>query len=240
MRIDRLSVVVPAFNEAQRLSATIEVIAAWAEARLSAAEILIVDDGSTDQTRQVAEALAARLGSKKVRIAVLGRTQNLGKGASVREGMLAASEPWVLMTDADLSTPIEDLDTLAAAADGAQVVFGSRAARGAQVTQHQPLYRELMGKTFNKLVRLIVTGGIRDTQCGFKLFDREAARAIFSRAKVDRFAFDVEVAFLARKLGLTVREVPVRWANSPATTVHAIRDSARMFADLLRIRRLHR
>jgi dolichyl-phosphate beta-glucosyltransferase len=240
VRIERLSVVVPAFNEARRLPATIEAMVAFAETRLEAAEILIVDDGSTDDTRQVAEALAARLGSKKVRLAVLGRAQNLGKGASVREGMLAASEPWVLMSDADLSTPIEDLDTLASAGDGAQVVFGSRAAKGAQVIKHQPLYRELMGKTFNKLVRVIVTGGIRDTQCGFKLFSRDAAQAIFSRAKVDRFAFDVEVAYLARKLGLTVREVPVRWENSPATTVHAIRDSARMFADLWRIRRLHR
>jgi dolichyl-phosphate beta-glucosyltransferase len=240
MRVDRLSIVVPAFNEETRLPATLERLAAFATAHLEAAEIIVVDDGSRDRTRARAEELVQGLTNEKVRLAVLGLPENRGKGAAVREGMLAAREPFVLMSDADLSTPIEELPALADALEGFDVVLGSRAARGAKITQRQPLYRELMGKTFNKLVRVLVTGGIADTQCGFKLFRREAAQAIFSRAKVDRFAFDVEALFLARKLGFRICEVPVRWHNSPATTVHALRDSSRMFADLLRIRRLHR
>lgn len=236
----RLSVVIPAYNEERRLPETLEVIQRYAADRFEVLEILVVDDGSTDGTFAVAGAFASTL-RPPVSMRVLSNGRNLGKGASVRSGMLAASEPWILMTDADLSTPLDDLPALfaALAEDGADVALGSRALAGSRLEVRQPVYRELMGRTFNRLVQVLLLGGIRDTQCGFKLFTRGAAQAIFARAKVDRFAFDVEAVFLARKLGLEVAEVPVTWRNSPHSTVSPLRDSAQMFLDLVRIRRLH-
>jgi dolichyl-phosphate beta-glucosyltransferase len=236
----RLSVVIPAYNEDRRIPETLEALQRYAAGRFEAVEILVVDDGSSDGTADVARAFAARAASP-VSVRVLSNGKNLGKGASVRSGMLAASEDWILMTDADLSTPIEDLPALYAALTdgGADVALGSRALAESRLEVRQPLYREFMGRTFNRMVQLLLLGGIRDTQCGFKLFKREAARAIFSRAKVDRFAFDVEAVFLAQKLGLTVVEIPVTWRNSPHSTVSPLRDSAQMFFDIVRIRRLH-
>jgi dolichyl-phosphate beta-glucosyltransferase len=238
-RLRRLSIVIPALNEEKRLPDTLAAIERWCQLNLEGAEIIVVDDGSSDRTSDVARELAAR-SPPPVTIRVLRNATNRGKGASVRAGILAAAEPYVLMSDADLSTPIEEVEKLASAIHHRDVAIGSRAARGADIQVHQPLHRELMGKTFNKLVQLLVTGGIRDTQCGFKLFRREVAQQIFSRTRVDRFAFDVEVIYLARKLGYRIEEVPVVWRNSPASTVDPVRDAARMFVDLLRIRRLHR
>lgn len=236
----RLSVVIPAYNEEKRIPATLEAVERYAAGRFEALEILVVDDGSTDGTAAVAAAFAARAAAP-VSVRVLSNGQNLGKGASVRHGILAASEPWILMTDADLSTPIEDLPALyaALAEGGADVALGSRALADSRLEVRQPFYREFMGRTFNRMVQVLLLGGIRDTQCGFKLFKREAAQAIFGRAKVDRFAFDVEAIYLARKLGLKVVEIPVTWRNSPHSTVSPVRDSAQMFLDLVRIRRLH-
>ncbi|MGA9523645.1 MAG: dolichyl-phosphate beta-glucosyltransferase [Myxococcaceae bacterium] len=234
-----LSIVIPAFNEEKRLPATLEEIEKWARENLDRAEILIVDDGSSDGTLELARHFAARC-TGKISARALSNGTNRGKGASVRAGVLAATLPWILMTDADLSTPIEDVLKLAAERANADVLIGSRAIAGANITKHQPLHRELMGKTFNKLVRVFVTGGLSDTQCGFKLFGREAGQAIFSRTRIDRFAFDVEAIYLARKLGYRVTEVPVHWENSPASTVDPLRDSSRMFVDILRIRWMHR
>ncbi len=234
-----LSIVIPAYNEETRLPATLARVEQWARANLDRAEIIVVDDGSTDRTLELARAFSQRA-STPVTVRALSNGTNRGKGASVRAGVLAATLPWILMSDADLSTPIEDVTKLADAIAGADVVIGSRAIAGSQVTKHQPLYRELMGKTFNKLVRVLVTGGLADTQCGFKLFRREAAQQIFSKAQIDRFAFDVEAIYLARQLGLRVLEVPVVWCNSPASTVDPVRDSSRMLLDLLRIHWLHR
>jgi dolichyl-phosphate beta-glucosyltransferase len=236
----RLSVVIPAYNEARRLPETLQVIQRFAADRFEAVEILVVDDGSTDGTVAAAEAFASTARSP-VSVRVLSNGRNLGKGASVRNGMLAATEPWILMTDADLSTPIEDLPALYAALSegGADVALGSRALADSRLEVRQPIYREFMGRTFNRMVQVLLLGGIRDTQCGFKLFKRAAAHAIFSRAKVDRFAFDVEAVFLARKLGLGVAEIPVTWRNSPHSTVSPLRDSAQMFLDVVRIKRLH-
>ncbi|HZA14831.1 MAG TPA: dolichyl-phosphate beta-glucosyltransferase [Myxococcaceae bacterium] len=238
-RLRRLSIVIPALNEERRLPETLAIIERWCQLNLERAEIIVVDDGSADRTADVARELGARC-QPSVTVRVLRNALNRGKGASVRAGVLSAAEPYILMTDADLSTPIEEMEKLAAAIDDSDVAIGSRAARGADIQVHQPFHREMMGKTFNKLVQLLVTGGIRDTQCGFKLFRREVAQQIFSRTVVDRFAFDVEALYVARKLGYRIEEVPVVWRNSSASTVDPLRDAARMLLDLFRIRRLHR
>ena len=237
----RLSLVLPAYNEAPRIPSTLESIRAFAEGRFDALEVLWVDDGSTDGTAALlGQAAAVEKGPLRVRVLAL--PQNQGKGAAVRRGMLEATEPWVLMSDADLSTPLEELDALwrALEGQGADVALGSRGLPESRLEIRQPLYRETMGRTFNLLVKGLVVGGIHDTQCGFKLLRREVAQALFSRARVDRFAFDVEVVYLARKLGLRVVEVPVRWSHAEGSRVRPVQDSARMFADLLRIRWMHR
>lgn len=228
----RLSIVVPAFNEERRLPVSLARIAEWLGSRSPAlsAEVLVVDDGSSDRTAAVAEKTAAGLG---LGARVLRLPENRGKGAAVRAGVLEAEGEYVLVTDADLSTPIEEVDKLLSA--GAAVAIGSRAVDATLVKQRQSVFRVASGKTFNLLVRLLVVSGIRDTQCGFKLFRREAAREIFSRASVDRFAFDVEALLLARRLGYAIAEVPVLWFNSPDTRV-GLGGGLEAFAALFRIR----
>jgi len=169
---------------------------------------------------------------------VIDRKFNRGKGYSVRQGMLAGRGRFLLFSDADLSTPIEELEQLLPPLESGevQVTIGSRALKDSRVEVHQPWWRETMGKGFNLFVRAIALGGLRDTQCGFKCFTREAVRAVFSVARIDGFGFDVEALYLARKFGFGVREIPVRWINSPESKVHPLSDSSRMLADLLRIR----
>jgi len=226
----RLSVVIPAYNEVDRIVPTLRSLATFLAARGETFEILLVDDGSRDETVRTARAAGVPL-----RILLLGA--NRGKGAAVREGVLAAHGERVLFTDADLSTPIEDLPRLEQALDrGATVAFGSRSVHGAEVLVRQPLYRQTMGKVFNLFVRAWVLPGVIDSQCGFKLFEARAARQIFSRQLLPGFSFDVEVLFLARRLGLAIEEIPVRWRNSPTSRVHPVRDSFRMLRDLLRVR----
>jgi len=169
---------------------------------------------------------------------VIRREKNRGKGASVKEGVLAASGEVILFSDDDLSTPIEEFDKLLAALRaGADVAIGSRALPGSDVRVRQRRPRELMGKAFNLLVRLLVLKGYRDTQCGFKAFRREAATDLFSRLQTTGFGFDVEVLVLCRELGCRVAEVPVVWSDSPPSRVRFIRGSLAMLRDLLRIRR---
>lgn len=227
-----LSIVVPAFDEERRLPASLARIVEWLSGRIPplAAEILVVDDGSSDGTARV----AAEAASRGVPVRVLTHAANRGKGAAVRTGVLAAEGRLVLVTDADLSTPIEEAEKLLAA--GAPVAIGSRAVDPSLVVERQPLYRVAMGKLFNLLVRLLCVGGIRDTQCGFKLFTRDAAREVFSRARVDRFAWDVEALLLARRLGYAIAEVPVLWFHKEDSRVSLGR-GAQAYLDLLRIRR---
>ncbi|MFN7989691.1 MAG: dolichyl-phosphate beta-glucosyltransferase [Thermoanaerobaculia bacterium] len=232
MTAPALSLVIPAYNEEKRLPVSLARIADWLGSRTPAisAELVVVDDGSADRTAAVAEKTAAGLG---LTARVIRFPENRGKGAAVRAGVLESAGEHVLVTDADLSTPIEEVDKLLAA--GAPVAIGSRGVDTTLVKQRQPLFRVASGKVFNLLVRVLAVSGIRDTQCGFKLFRRDAAREVFSRATVDRFAFDVEALLLARRLGYAIAEVPVLWFNSPDTRV-GFGGGLEAFAALFRIR----
>lgn len=229
-----LSIVIPAFNEEQRLPSTLARITAWLETRpLDFVEILAVDDGSTDRTAEVVREAAAR----DPRIRLLENPGNRGKGYAVRHGMQKAQGEWVLFTDADLSAPIEDLVRLEAAveresADGA---IGSRALDRSLVLKHQSPMRELSGRLFNLCMRLITGLPYRDTQCGFKLFRRDVAQCVAARQRSDGFGFDVEILFIARKHGYRIVEVPVRWANVEGTKVSLAKGLA-AFLDLVRVR----
>jgi dolichyl-phosphate beta-glucosyltransferase len=229
VRPPALSVVIPAYNEALRLPATLVRVKEHLGRLGVAHEVVVVDDGSTDATSAV-----ARAAGEGVR--VLRHEPNRGKGYAVRRGMLAATGARRLLTDADLSTPIEELAKLEAALDGGcDVAIGSRAIAGARIEVHQPVYREAMGRLFNRLVRLLLLPGLHDTQCGFKLFSARAAEAAFADAALDGFSFDVEALYLARQRGLRIAEVPVTWRNDAATRV-GLGGGAAAFVDLLRIR----
>lgn len=228
-----LSIIIPAYNEEKRLPATLERIHSYLQGKPFAYEIIVVDDGSRDNTVKIAASYREKIPGLRV----LRNPQNMGKGYAVRNGMLEAKGKYVLFTDSDLSTPVEELDRfLPQFARGYDIVIGSRALRESVIKVSQPAYRVLMGKTFNLIVRTLFWTRIRDTQCGFKCFTREAAQAVFPRQAVWGFGFDVEVLFLARKMGYRICEFPVEWSDSPDTRVRALRDSLRMFLELLKIR----
>jgi dolichyl-phosphate beta-glucosyltransferase len=229
-----ISIVVPAYNEELRLPSTLDALAAYLDAReWKFAEIVVVDDGSTDGTA----ALVERRCAARPLIRLLRNPGNRGKGYAVRHGMLEAKGDWILFSDADLSTPIGELDKLHAAAQarGAQAAIGSRALDRSLVERHQPGLRETAGKFFNLVMRLTTGLPFRDTQCGFKLFQAPAAREIFRRQQLDGFGFDVEALFIARKLGIPAIEVPVRWSDVEGTKVSTLR-GLDAFVDLARIR----
>lgn len=237
-----LSLVVPAYNERRRLPALLDLIDARAAdivgpAGFQLAELIVVDDGSSDGT---ADLVDGRPPSPFERRAIR-FDGNRGKGAAVRAGMLAATAPFTLLSDADMATPLDEIRPLAAALDeGADVAIGSRGLPESDIVVHQPPYRELMGKGFNLALRALTGLPFRDTQCGFKLFRMASARPIFELQRIDGFAYDAEILVLARRLGLRVTEVPVRWFNDPETTVRLFRSSSRMALDLLRVARTAR
>jgi dolichyl-phosphate beta-glucosyltransferase len=229
--METLSIVIPAYNEEQRLPATLDRILAYAErSPIPIAEILVVDDGSRDGTAALVEARGGIL-------RLVGNPGNRGKGYAVRNGMLAATGDWILSTDADLSAPIEELDKLIAAArrENAVVAIGSRALNRKLVKKHQPMMRELSGRAFNIVMRAVTGLPFRDTQCGFKLFRKDAAKNIFPRQIEDGFSFDVEDLVIAQVLGLRSIEVPVEWSNVEGTKV-SLAQGVKSFADLVRIR----
>ena len=223
-----LSIVIPVYNEAKRLPQTIKTVRDYLGKKSFAYEIVLVDDGSTDGSVDRVQ--------QSDQIRVLRHAKNQGKGAAVRTGMLAAKGELLLFSDADLSTPIEELDVFLKHIKKYAVVIGSRSIKGARVEQYQPLYRVLIGKVFNKFVRLITIRGIIDTQCGFKLFTRKAAQDVFKRQTMKGFSFDVEVLYIARKQGYAILEHPVRWKNAPGSKVNPLKDSIRMLRDLVIIR----
>lgn len=230
-----LSVVVPAYNEEARVGPTVRRIIEYCREAEPEYELLIVDDGSSDRTAAVAREAAA--GDPRVQLIELG--SNRGKGAAVRTGMLASHGSQVLFSDADLATPIEEVVKLQARlADGHEIAIASRGLPDSRIEVRQHPVRELMGRSFNLMVRALTLGGIRDTQCGFKLFTRAAADDLFSQASIDGFAFDVEILWLARG-HYRIAEVPVIWRHIEESKVSAGTDAARMFVDLVRIRLKH-
>ena len=229
-----LSIVVPAFNEERRLPKTLESIRAYLSSRSLRAEVLVVDDGSTDGTAKVVERSRAEFPELRL----LSARSNHGKGFTVRRGMLEARGEIALFTDADLSAPIEEADKLLAALrDGKyDVAIGSRAVDRSLIEVRQSAFRERAGIIFNRIVRGIAGLPFQDTQCGFKAFRREKTRVIFQQQRTEGFGFDPEILFLAKRKGLRIAEIPVRWAHDPATKVRMVADSLGMFLDVLAIR----
>lgn len=228
-----LSVIIPAYNEAQRLHASLERVVAYLDQQPFRSELLVVDDGSTDDTA----AIARQYAGERANVRILRYTMNRGKGHAVRVGMMEADGQLMLLCDADLSTPIEELEKLVDfVAQGHDVVIGSRALPDSDLRVHQPWLRERLGRSFNLLVRLLGVRGFADTQCGFKLFTRRAARDIFPRLFTDRWAFDVEALLVAKYMGYEIREVPVTWVNAAGSKVNVLRDALGTLRDLLRIR----
>lgn len=229
-----LSIVIPAYNEESRLPKTLESILAYLSTRPYRAEIIVVDDGSSDRTSEVVNACR----QKYPGLRLVSNERNRGKGFSVRHGMLEARGEIALFTDADLSTPIVEADKLLAALreGGYDAAIGSRAMDRSLIEIHQTIVREQAGIFFNRLVRWIMGIEFSDTQCGFKAFRTERARIIFEQQRVERFGFDPEILFLAKRRGLRVAEVPVRWSHDSATKVNVAWDGLRMFLELLLIR----
>jgi len=234
----KLSVIIPAFNEAERLPSTLEEAYGWLTEQLADSfEIIVVDDGSSDETVAKTRAMIAT----HPRLKLLVQPQNRGKGAAVRRGMLEAGGDIRLFMDADHSTHIrETVKVLAAIDEGSEVIIASRQHPESDISVSQSWLREHMGKSFNFIMRSIVGLKMEDTQCGFKAFTAKAAEDIFSRQKLEGFSFDVELLFLASKLGYRITEIPVEWINEPNSRVRMIADPLLMFADVVRIRRLHK
>lgn len=228
MQQPQLSVIIPAYNEAARIRPTLEKIVQYLEGRKIPYEIIVVDDGSADATAAVVRALADR--NEAVRLISL--PQNQGKGSAVKKGVLNSWGEIIYFTDADLSTPIEEIEKFLPQFPVHDIVIGSRG-DGADVRVHEPLYRELLGKLFNRFVRLLCVPGIQDTQCGAKMFKKDVAHRIFPQVKTSRFAFDVEVLYIALDYGYKIKEVPVRWYYSANTTVRTFSDGPKMLWDLL-------
>jgi glycosyltransferase involved in cell wall biosynthesis len=224
-----LSIIIPAYNEQKRLPGTLARVREYlAASNWEFAEIVVVDDGSRDGTVKAAEAAGAR---------VLRNPGNRGKGYSVRHGMLEAKGEWALFTDADLSSPIEEVERLwgAAEREHAPVVIGSRAVDRSLVGVHQPFFREMSGRFLNQAMRAVTGLPFHDTQCGFKLFERAAAREIYKKQTLDGFGFDVEVLYIASHLGYRTLEVPVRWNDVAGTKVSMLL-GAKGFLDPIKVR----
>lgn len=231
-----ISVVIPAFNEEARIQSTLEKISQYFTSRNERFELIVVDDASRDRTQEVVRAVGERF--PEIRLLV--NQENRGKGFSVRRGILEAQGSTILFTDADLSTPIEEVERLFPFIEnGFSVVIGSRGLPHPDIVVSRPAHRKTMGQVFNFMVQWLVLPGFMDTQCGFKCFTLDAAKKVFSHQRIDRFGFDPEVLLLARKFGYSIKEVPVAWEHSPNSKVDIIWDSLKMFRDLIRIRWMH-
>ncbi|MBM3493052.1 MAG: glycosyltransferase family 2 protein [Armatimonadetes bacterium] len=226
-----LSVIVPAYNEAVRIGASLERMEAYFGEQPYTTEIVVVDDGSTDSTARIVSGMAG------ARTRLLQYGANRGKGFAVRHGMTHCDGALALFSDADLATPIEEVEKLFAAIEaGADVAIGSRDLPGSRLERRQSPIREMGGKLFNRFVQALAVPGIHDTQCGFKLFTRDASLAVFGMCLIDNFSFDVEALFIARRLGYRIAEVPVRWRHQEGSKVRLWRDAPRMVRTLFRIR----
>ena len=227
------SIIIPAYNEGARVGASLQKVLAYVAEQGLVAEILVVNDGSNDDTPEIVRTYSAT----NPCLRLLENPGNRGKGYSVRNGMLHAQGDILLFSDADLSSPIEEAGKLLAAiTDGADIAIGSRWLRSDLQTQRQPLYRQLFGRIFNLLLRITLGLNFKDTQCGFKAFTRRAAKAIFPLQRIERWGFDPEVLYLARKFEFKVAEVPVGWAHREGTRINPLSDGIKMFLEMLKIR----
>jgi len=227
------SIIIPAYNEGARLDATLNKVLRYIAQQKWDAEVLVVNDGSRDNTVEIVQEHM----QKNSMLRLIENPGNRGKGYSVRNGMMHARGEVLLFSDADLSSPIEEAPKLLAGiAGGADIVIGSRWMQSELQTQRQPLYRQFFGRIFNLLLRLILGLKFKDTQCGFKVFTRRAAQAIFPQQKIERWGFDPELLYLAKKYGFKVVEVPVAWAHSAGTRISPLRDGTRMVIEMLKIR----
>ena len=235
--IMNLSIIIPAYNEEKRLGRTLEEIRTYFQDKDCVYEVIIVDDGSSDNTTFVA---SDSLLAKESKLKVVKNEINRGKGFSVRRGMADAIGELILFSDADLSTPIEEIEKLNLhLLNGFDAAIGSRSIQGSQVKEPQPKYRVLMGKTFNLMVRAFVLKGFIDTQCGFKLFKKKCIENILPKMKINGFSFDVEMLYIATSNGYKIKEVPVVWIDSKGSKVNPLYDSAKMFMDLIFIKAIH-
>jgi glycosyltransferase involved in cell wall biosynthesis len=229
----RLSIVIPAYNESARIEAALANVLACVESRAWDADILVVDDGSTDNTTAIVQHWMAA----NPRLHLIQNPGNRGKGYSVRNGLLQSSGEIVMFTDADLSAPIEEAERLIAAIDaGADVAIGSRWLDKQKQTVHQPLYRRFFGRCFNWVTRKVMGLPFKDTQCGFKAFRRDAAQTIFRLQTIERWGFDPEILFIARKLRYTIVEVPVTWGHDERSRISYLRDGTQMLKEMGQIR----
>lgn len=228
-----LSLIIPAYNEQGRLSGSLQKIIDYFSTKKYAFEIIVVDDGSQDATTEIAERYIRTFAKGRL----IKNESNRGKGYSVKRGIMSACGKFIFFSDADLSTPIEEIENLLSHLEnGCDIVIGSRALIPSKVLVRQRWYRDMMGKVFGKLVRLLLVSGIADSQCGFKGFNRQAVQEIFPLQKLNGFSFDVEVLFIAKKLKFVIKEVPVRWINSYESKLNPLLDSIKMFLELLSIR----
>jgi dolichyl-phosphate beta-glucosyltransferase len=233
LSVPYLSVVVPAYNEEDRIRPTLERLAEYYGAQPYEWDVTVVSDGSTDGT----DAIVAEFAQGHPQFRLLAYQPNRGKGCAVRKGMLEATGDIVLFCDADLATPQEETEKLLPHMEqGADVAIGSRPLKESSLEKRQPIHREMLGRLFNKLVQTLAIRGIDDTQCGFKMFRREVARDVFTRCKLDGFSFDFEALMIARDLGYRIDEVPIRWMHQEGSKVVLLRDGPKMLRDLVKLR----
>ncbi len=228
MKNIHLSIIIPAYNEEKRLPQSLDKILLFLRQKKYSWEIIVVDDGSTDHTKDV--------GKNRENVQKISYTPNKGKGNAVRTGMLAAHGAYRLMCDADLSTPIEELDNFFQHITEAEVLIGSRKLKGSNLKIKQPWHRRMLGEIFNLVVKTLVVKGIHDTQCGFKMFSKTAAEKIFATQYIPRFGWDVEALFLARKYGFRIKELAVVWINDTESKVNPLKEAWRMFKEVIQIR----
>jgi len=230
-----LSIVIPVYNEEKRLHASLSKVINYVREKgiSDKSEIIVVNDGSQDNTVSVINQFKEDYDFIKL----VDYKDNKGKGYAVKKGVLSAKGKYILFMDADLSTPLEEINKVIGFLDKKyDISIGSRGLKDSEIVIRQPIYRQTMGKIFNLIVRLLLIKNIRDTQCGFKCFKKEIAREIFNQTKINRFSFDVEILYIAQRKGYRIKEVPVKWYNSPDSKVGIIKDSSKMFFEILKIR----